>query len=118
MIIRALDSDGDWTYGKGRGSYLIEVEAIAQEVKTKILEWKGDCYFNITAGVDWINRIGQKSLAYLESDIRNVIIKSRGVTKVENIDIDFDSTTRNVSIRYSIQTVFSKSVQDIVNQSI
>ena len=113
MIIRALDKNSDWVFGKGANSYKREKEAIIQNVETRILEWKNDCFFNFNAGVDWYNRLvfkgsqaTQKRL--LEAELTAIIKTSFGVANVIFLEASFNRVDRKVIIRYKIATSFSQ----------
>lgn len=113
MIFRNLDSDGDWKFGNGKGDYLSNADAIALNVKTRILSWVGDCFFDKNAGVDWINRLGSKGqLDLLETDLRRIILQSEGVTSLENIAIVVSG--RAYTATYTINSIYSKSYIDSV----
>lgn len=116
MIIRSLDSDGDWNFGKGKSSYKSAQLALNQNLETRLLEWKGDCFFSNDSGVDWNNRLGKRSQAApLRDEIRTVILKTDGVTEVINLDFDFNSINRNLTLNYSIKTIYStESVSNTV----
>lgn len=108
MIIRAIDINGDWTFGKGKSSYKNNELALRQDVETRLQEWKGDCFFDNDAGVDWKNRLAKRSqLAPLRDEVRAVILKSDGVVEVVNLDFNFDSTSRGLTLNYSIKTIYS-----------
>ena len=117
MIIRGLDSSGDWTFGKGKSSYRNAQLALNQNLETKLLEWKGDCFFNNGAGVDWKNRLAKRSQsAPLQDEIRTVILKTNGVTQVVNLSLDFNSISRNLTLNYSVKTIYStESVSNVIN---
>ena len=107
MMIRALDANGDWTFGKGKSSYKRQQLALNQNLKTRLLEWKGDCFFDNEAGVDWKNRLAKADQASpLQEEIRVVILKTDGVAAVDNLDLVFDSISRNLTISYTIQTIY------------
>ena len=108
MIIRALDLNGDWTFGKGKSSYKKDLAGLKQNLKTRLLEWKGDCFFDSGAGVDWYNRLAKRSqINPLIDEVRVVILKTDGIIEVLNIDYDLDSD-RNLTINYSIKTVYGQ----------
>ena len=64
MITRALINnpdpklDNDWTFGKGRQSYLRHEAAIKQSIRTRLMSFLGDCFFDINAGIDWWRFLG------------------------------------------------------------
>lgn len=113
MIIRALDANGDWTFGKGKSNYKKDLPALRQNIKTRLLEWKGDCFFDSGAGVDWNSRLGKRSqINPLIDEVRTVILKTDGVTEVLNVDSNLDSD-RNLTLNYSIKTVFGETDDSI-----
>jgi len=111
MIFRNLTPDHDWTFGKGRQDMTALNQAIGLNIKTRILSWVGDCFFDQTAGIDWINRLGSKNQrALLELDLRRVILQSQDVTGILSFDTVLNG--RNFTARYSVQTIYSKDFQD------
>lgn len=113
MIFRNLDSDGDWAFGKGINDYLFDDEAISLNIRTLLLSWVGDCFFDINAGIDWYNRLGKTNQAsLLGADIKRVILLAYGVTSINSID--FDIIDRDFNISFNINTLFSKEYQDSI----
>ncbi len=117
MIFRNLDADGDWTFGSGRGNYIAGNPAIGLNIKTRILSWVGDCFFNQGAGIDWVNRLGSKNQrALLELDLRRIILQSFGVTGI--ISVATVLNNRNFTANYSVNTIFSQEYIDSITQGI
>lgn len=113
MIFRNLDSAGDWCFGKGLNDYTNQNKAIGLNIKTRLQSWVNDCFFALTAGIDWYNRLGSKNQkALLEQDLRRVILQSEGVTGI----LSFDTVLvgRTFTANYSVQTQFSQSYQDSI----
>ncbi len=113
MRFRNLTSDGDWTFGLGIGCYVSGNAAIGLNIKTRILSWTDDCFFDLAAGIDWLNRLGSKNQReLLELDLRRIILQSEGVTGI----LEFDSQLigRNFTANYSVQTIYSQSYQDSI----
>ena len=54
MIIRALDADGDVVFGRGIQDYLQNNDAIALNIKTRLMSFFGNCFFYVDAGVYWM----------------------------------------------------------------
>ncbi len=108
MIIRANDNQSDWIYGLGANAYKTNNDAIGQDIQTKLQEWVGDCFFNLTAGVDWYNRFADGNSTKLEQEINSIILKVNNVVNVNNLFIDL--TNRNFIVSYDVQTVYSSSV--------
>lgn len=107
MIVRALDADHDWTFGKGRNNYLRNVDAIQQTIETRLLSFLGDCFFDVTAGIDWFGLLGGKNRQALELAIAAVILNTEGVTALVTLDTDLDPITRLFTATYVVNTTFS-----------
>jgi len=109
MIIRALDVNHDWTFGKGKSNYLNQQLAIAENVQTRLLSFLNDCYFDLDAGIDWFNLMGTMGVTDQEIELtcRAVILQSYGVVKVNSISINRNRTSRNIYITYNIDTIFT-----------
>ena len=84
MIVRALDGNNDWTFGQSKANYIGKNPAIAQCIQTRISCFIGNCYFDMGAGVDWLNFLaGSKNQLALELAVSAVILNSYGVIGVE-----------------------------------
>lgn len=105
MIVRALDSNGDWTFGKSLNDYLSGNKAIKQNIKTRILSFLGDCFFEMTAGIDWFNLLGSKNVLGLNLSINSVILNTQGVTGILQLNTTLINRVFNVS--YKVQTIYS-----------
>lgn len=110
MIFRSLDKNGDWNYGHGLSSYLTGNSAIAANIRTRLLSWVGDCFFDTAAGVDWKNRLGSKNQRQLlESDVKRIILTSYGVTGLTAFATVLNG--RALTITATVNTIFSKGYQ-------
>ena len=112
MMVRKLDENGDivtrgeqWKYDK---------EAIAQNVSTRLKLFFGEYFRDNTEGVPWFNKedgsegiLGKGySLAQVEAILRNRIMRTDGVLKLLSFKIDFDETTRKISISSFVFTTY------------
>lgn len=107
MIIRATTATNDWTFGNGLQNYFLGEAAIEANIKTKLLEWTGDCFFNVLAGVDWRNRLDYGQQANLAVEIKQVVLQCYGVISIFAFKVNFNSTTRFDSIDMILQTIYS-----------
>lgn len=106
MIIRNLDSSGDWVFGQGVGNYLTQNAAIGLNIQTRLYSWVGDCFFDLGAGIDWLNRLGSKNQrVLLEMDLRRIILQSNGITGILSFFTELNG--RNFTANYSVQTIYS-----------
>jgi len=121
MITRALDTsldsdrNHDWTFGKGRQNYLRREEAIAQSIKTRLMSFLGDCFFDINAGLDWWRFMGGKERLALLVQARSIILGTEGVTGVIDLDVIHNPDTRGISLSYRVNTLFSETLTGIID---
>ncbi|WP_392563446.1 hypothetical protein RHO13_08565 [Orbus wheelerorum] len=104
MIVRELDKNHDWTFGRGKANYLSQSDAIKQCIKTKILALKGNWILNADEGIAWFDYLTKNpNVAQLERDVKNAIASIDGVTEIISFDIGLDSVTRVflIQITYS-----------------
>jgi len=112
---RNLDTNGDWQYGSGQNDYVKDAEAVKLDVKTRLQEWLGDCFFNQDAGIDYINRLGNKDQeTLLEQDIRTIILQTEGVASLN--EFSFSTIDRSFSASYNITTIYSDTFDDFIEQ--
>lgn len=116
MLFRNLDADADWTFGSGLANYISLNAAIGLNVKTRILCWVGDCFFDKLAGIDWTNRLGSKNQrGLLELDLRRIILQSEGVTGITSFDTELDAN-RKFTANYTIDTIYTRGYIDSVSK--
>jgi hypothetical protein len=117
MKIRALDADGDWVFGQGKGSYLVGVDAIIQDIDTALQLFLGECFWNMNFGVDWFNLIGAKAPIAQQNIIlqcRQMISTRQGVTNINRVDVTFTDYRRSLSIVYDISTIYGQTSNTFV----
>lgn len=107
MILRALDANGEWTFGKGKNNYLTLNNAIGQNIGSRLKSFLADCYFDTKAGLDWFTFLGSKDITGLQLAVSAVIINSSGVTAVNRLSLVVDPRTRNISLSYDVDTVYT-----------
>ena len=113
MIIRALDGSGDWQFGKGGESLLKDNNAIALNIQTKLLCFFRDCWFDPNFGIDWLRLLGSKSTKEeILLNVRGIILQAYGVVRVNSIDVVLNG--RSATLSYSIDTIFTQKVSQIV----
>ena len=123
MIVRALNSAHDWTFGKGQNNYLSGNAATVQLINTRLNSFLGDCFFDLGAGINWVNFIGSKNIVGLNLSIAAVILNTsddQGNQLVQYINKLYVTLTsqRALSIAYNVQTVYSTSVSNTLTVTI
>lgn len=116
MRVRALDTNGDWSFGNGKGDYKQGNPAVAQNIKTRLNSFVGDCFFDLEAGLDWYGLLGYKDRIALRLAVSSVILNTTEVTGLKQINFNYNAVTRDVSISYKAQTTYS-TLTDIYQYS-
>jgi len=109
MRTRALDINGDWQFGRGAQSYVTEKNALMQNVKTRLRQWKNNCFFAMTEGVDYTNYLDIGRKALLDLDIKRVILQTLGVLRISDFTSTLDSNSRELTISATIATIFGNA---------
>lgn len=111
MLVRAVKNNQDmskraWVFCRGLSAYKNQQSAISQIIKSSLLEFKNDCYFALSNGIDWLTRLGSKNQKeLLDNDIQDIILSRWGVLNI----FDFQSSVmeRAYSCTCNVYTVFS-----------
>jgi len=111
MRYRREDQDGDYTFGSGDDTFLINSpECVAQAVKTRFELWRGQWFLDTTEGTPYI----QSVLGKQHSDVYILAIRERlqstpGVNSILSFDTNNDGTTRRVTFTASIDTIYGQT---------
>lgn len=105
MIVRAIDAQNDWLYGKGANDYKKDRDAVAQAIKTRLQSFLGDCFFQNSAGIDWFNLLGSKQIVTLRLSIGTVLLNTPSVLKINELSFNI-SPSRALTVKYSVDTIF------------
>lgn len=105
-IVRGIDNVGDWVFGLGKQSYRTKVEMVAQRIITHIRSWYGNCFFDLTAGIDWYNYLGNKKTERkILLSCRHEMIKIQEITAIRDLSLSVDEY-RRVTIYYEVETIY------------
>lgn len=114
MRFRGIDANGDWVFGKGRNSYLRDNEALMMNIKTRLLSFLGDCFFDTEAGIDWWNLLGEKDMKSILASVQRVVLRSSNVKRVLDIEYNLNRNTRKFSITLSVEFANGEIITDTV----
>jgi hypothetical protein len=110
MIFRSLDGNWDWSFGRGKSDYATDSEAIAYDVKSKILSWIGDCFFDDTAGIDWKNIIGTKDQkSQLDRAIKKIVVDEYGIVDLSFFESEIIDRSYHCNLRF--KTIFNETIE-------
>lgn len=106
MIIRGLDSDGDWLFGKGKSDFLRNLDAVKSNITSRLKSWKGDCFFAVAEGVDYNNFMDVGTKDFLDRDVKRVLSQSDGVMRIDTFESELNRDSRGYSAVSNITTFF------------
>lgn len=111
MIYRALDLNGDYTFGRAGGNFLVDSrEAVAQAVQTRLKLIQGEFFLDITAGTPYNSEIlGAGTIGKYDLAIKTVILGTAGVTGLTAYSSQVDPTTRKASVTCTITTKYGQT---------
>lgn len=112
MRFRNIDENGDWVFGKGRNSYLRGNEALMMNIKTRLLSFLNDCFFDTDAGIDWWNLLGGKDQKALLASIQRVVLRSSHVKRI--VDMQSNLNNRKFAITLSVEFANGEILTDTV----
>lgn len=109
MRYRALDVNGDMTWGSNEGNFLVNsAAAVVQALKTRLNLWAGEWFLDVTAGVPYLTKVfGKSTKATADSAIKTVILNTAGVTGIATYQSTLDHNTRKLTISAAINTQFT-----------
>lgn len=105
MIVRSVNTLGDWEFGKGKSDYKRDIKAVSQNIKTRLQSFFGDCFFDLSAGIDWFNLLAPNQLNELKLAIAASILNTEGVTKIALSNIS-QGADRNILLQYAVVTEY------------
>lgn len=111
MKVRTIDSNNDWTFGKGKNNYKKDISATVQNIKTRLQSFLNDCFFDINAGVDWFTYLGSKRIDELKIAITTVILNSDDVISCNEVNVSVGAT-RIFFVQYSVNTSYGEVTQE------
>ena len=108
MRYRREDDNGDYTFGQGDDTWLINSpETVAQAVKTRFLLWYGQWFLDTTEGTPWIQSVlGKQKPETYNLAIRQRILETRGVKSIRSFDTTLNTSSRRVVFTATIDTIF------------
>lgn len=105
---RKLDADGDYTFGHGSTDFLIDsVDAVAQAIKTRLQEWKGEWFLDDTEGTPWQALMGKGTQKNIDPELRARILGTIGVKEIKTMTVTIAPETRKATVRATVITDYS-----------
>jgi len=112
MRVRALDPNGDMTFGYSGQAFLINSSAaVAQGVKTRLGLWQGEWFLDLNEGTPYLTQVvGTHGINLYDQAITTRILGSTGVLALTTYSSDLDRVTRALTVQAAVSTVFGDTV--------
>lgn len=112
---RRLDRDHDYSFGRGSGDYLLDIEAIAQAIKTKLLLFTDEWWEDLEDGLPfWTSIAGSSGV---KKGIRRKIIQDRilSVPHVNSASCTSVASTEGgkFTYQYVADTIFGELLVEV-----
>ncbi|MBV8875247.1 hypothetical protein POH93_26195 [Phytobacter diazotrophicus] len=108
MQYRREDTDGDYTFGRGDDTWLINSpEAVAQAIKTRFELWYGQWFLDTTEGTPWIQSVlGKQRPELYNLAIRQRILETKGVKSITEFNTAVNTSSRRVTFTATVETFY------------
>lgn len=83
---------------------------VGQDIKTRLLFFKGEWRFDIDDGTPWLQVIFKKpfNLALAQSATKARILGTKGVDKLNSFLMDYTASTRKLRVTFNVTTVYGE----------
>ncbi|BDH45768.1 hypothetical protein TUM12370_18120 [Salmonella enterica subsp. enterica serovar Choleraesuis] len=111
MRYRRENADGDYTFGQGDETWLINSpETVAQAVKTRFELWYGQWFLDLTDGTPWIQSVlGKQRPEIYNLAIRRRILDTQGVSGILEFTTTTDTASRRITFTATIETIYGQT---------
>lgn len=110
MRVRALDADGDMTFGRGAGNFLVDSPAaVAQCAKTRIGLKQGEWWLDATAGLAWDQILGTGTAALRDLAIKEVVLGTPGMQSIDTYSSNVNPITRAFPVFMNVTTQYGET---------
>lgn len=119
MRVRQMTPSGDMTFGNGSANFLVDSPAcVGQIVKTSLELWLGEWSFDTSLGMPYLEGVlGKHDQTTSDLAIQNYILNIQGVTDIITYESAQDRQGRTFVSQLTLQTQFSETPTDVVNQT-
>ena len=103
MRYRRLENEGDYTFGAGGADMLIDLEACAQSIRTRLWLLSGEWWEDLTDGLPLFQKIlAQRDINIASEAIRNRILSTPHVRDIIYFSADWDNEQRYLLISCAV----------------
>ena len=118
MSVSALDTSGDWTFGRGRAGYKKGSDEVRQNVATRIKCFYNDWFLDVTNGIDWYSLLGQKNTRdQIVREVEKCILQTTGVRAIELLEVvpavtEVARQARKLTLNIRFKTIYDDTISE------
>lgn len=111
MRYRALDANGDYSFGRSAANFLVDSPAcVAQAVLTKLRLWQGEWHLDSQEGTPWLTEVlGKYTSDLYDMAIQSRILDTQGVKSITAYTSVRDGATRKLNVSVTIDTIYGEA---------
>lgn len=112
MRVRALDTNGDMTFGQSSANFLIDSpSAVAQAIEVRLQLWTGEWFLDQTVGMPWTTQVlGSRTQTLYDAAIIQKILDTPGVASIQVYSSSLATQTRTLTVTATVSTQYSQNV--------
>ena len=111
MRYRALDANGDYSFGQGAANFLVNSPAaVAQLVQTRLLLFLGEFFLDTSDGTPYYTQIlGTGTQQTYDLAVQDRILSTQGVIGIASYQSIRDPNLRTLSVVATIDTIYGQT---------
>lgn len=111
MRYRALDTNGDYTFGQNGANMLVDSPAtVGQAIGTRLKLRQGEWFLDSTVGVPYDTQIlGTDTESTRDQAMQTAILDTQGVTQIVDYASYLDPTTREFTMAAVVDTQYGQT---------
>lgn len=111
MRYRALDENGDYSFGQGSRNFLVDSpDAVAQLVITRLKLWTSEWFLDTSEGTPYKTQIlGVGTAPTRDLAIQERILETQGVIGIADYASIVDPSTRAFTVGATIDTIYGQT---------
>lgn len=118
MTVSALDSNDDWTFGRGRANYKKRSNEVRQNVKTRIKCFVNDWFLDIRDGIPWYDLLGKRGTQdEILREVERRVLTTFGVRTIERLEVG-GNANRVLNIILKFTTIYDDTVDENIKVEI
>lgn len=120
MTGRLLDVNNDIVFSESGFLRATRGRLVVQQVRSNLLYYRAEWFLNRNNGVPYFQDVFVKpaNLNLLESELKSTILNTPGVDSLISFSLDFDTSTRKVSVSFEARTIYNEDISDTIPLSI